>query len=81
MNLHLQARTYKGKKFETVHLVVTENDSFHALMWGEMLPGVVDALAERLGLKVEREHIEMTVGPKCVPGCVPVHEQATLFNT
>ena len=75
----LRCRSYPDAAFVTLWLVRRDGPAEACLMWGEVLPLVVDEIAAATGLPVERETLPFRVAPLGVRGCATAAEQRTLF--
>jgi hypothetical protein len=78
---HLLARSHPASPFLTVWLARRDGPARSALLWGEVLPAALDALAGATGLPVVREEWAADPGPAMTPpGCADLAKQQTLFG-
>ncbi len=76
----IRVRSYPDRKFQSVWVVRVDGAMRSGMMWGEMLPTIVQELASALRLDVEYEDSPFHMQPMTAPECLPVEEQKELFE-
>lgn len=78
---YLRVRHYPDLPHCSVWLIRTDGTAESGLLWGELLPPLVDEVARVTGLEVVHEQQPTPAGsPAQPPGCAGVGEQKLLFQ-